>query len=65
MDFIDFEGFGNCLKRDSRFDESPYTCYVQEPSECHDKLYVLYPDVGKTISADACSKSKNRFFFDR
>ena len=61
MDFIDSEGFGNCLKRDYRFDNSPFTCFIQEPSECHDKLYVLYPDIGKTVSAVACDNSNFKF----
>ena len=62
MNFIDSDGYGNCLKRDHRFPNSAYSCYVEEPSECKDKLYLekeklkltLKPDLGTTLSALAC-----------
>ena len=57
MDFIDPDGYGNCLKRDSRFLKSPYSCYVKEPSLCPDKKNFGIPDVidiEKSISAIAC-----------
>ena len=54
IDFIDPDGYGNCIKRDNRIPGSPYTCYVTEPSLCKDKK-TYKDDIEKSISGDACS----------
>ena len=53
MNYKDTKGYGNCLKRDSRFEGSPYSCYVEEPAHCNDKQ-TNPNEPGKFLSVDAC-----------
>ena len=53
MNYKDTQGYGNCLKRDSRFEGSPYSCYVEEPAQCNDKQ-TNPNELGKFLSVDAC-----------
>ena len=62
IDFIDSDGYGNCLKRDPKFLDSAYSCYVKEPSRCPDKKFELYPHIDKTRSAIACLESNDTFY---
>ena len=70
LDFIDLDGYGNCLKRDARFGRtingnkivSPYSCYVDGASHCKDKLYVDDSGTLKTMSALACLNSKYNLY---
>ena len=58
--FIDARGIGNCQKRDHRFPESMYSCYLDDTSECDDAL-TSDIEPNKKISAKACIGIRNNF----
>ena len=63
LDFVDSDGYGNCMKRDHRFKGAAYSCYVKESSHCEDKTYADYTSGERiTLSAYACLTSNYTFY---